>query len=399
MLPIGKRMKTWDYELDFEKISPYNRFFEKIPENFSIDRQRFWSSPMSDVRWYIQIEPGKKAGPVSFDKLQQLAAEGRFFPETKLRSTQEGAVWIFAKELDGLSFPKTEESGFEQAKVQESPPGNLLANLATETFETSQKSTESSKTPGSIFTADEASEEPSAEIKKPTIVIKPKKKTKSSGSKSSETKSTGGSKTGFTISIGASSSKKKSGNKTNSKDIPEDHSASDDEATSIIVGLDALPGRRKDISAEKSDQSSQAIKIRLAGAKQKKTESKASDIISEKVDFDVSGEPVKTGKGMKTVAQQESVKRKSVKSKTVGGESLMLKIAAAIFLLGAATAFYYPFVPKAFQAMLLGISVGVLGLASATVAWALSSSLPSLNAKIESLNQRIETPPTNEDGV
>ncbi len=62
---------------------------------------------MSDIQWYIQVEEGKKAGPLPFDRLQRLAAKGKIGPETNVRTTETGAVWTPARTVSGL-FSETE---------------------------------------------------------------------------------------------------------------------------------------------------------------------------------------------------------------------------------------------------------------------------------------------------
>lgn len=65
---------------------------------------------MSDIQWYIQVEEGKKAGPVPFERLQALAAKGKILPETNIRTADAGSVWKPAGNVPGL-FAETAESG------------------------------------------------------------------------------------------------------------------------------------------------------------------------------------------------------------------------------------------------------------------------------------------------
>ncbi len=73
---------------------------------------------MSEIQWFIQVAEGKKAGPVSFEKLQQFAQKRKFFPTTKVRSTEEGAVWVTASSVPGL-FDEEKEVDEKKEEPQE----------------------------------------------------------------------------------------------------------------------------------------------------------------------------------------------------------------------------------------------------------------------------------------
>lgn len=109
---------------------------------------------MADVQWFIQVGDGKKAGPVSFEKLQQLAEKKKFFPTTKIRSTEEGAVWVAAETVPGLFNTENAES-----EAAENPLPSIFGTAASTTDDSAVADSE---TPAAIVVepASEPAEQP-----------------------------------------------------------------------------------------------------------------------------------------------------------------------------------------------------------------------------------------------
>jgi hypothetical protein len=55
-----------------------------------------------EIQWFIQIADGKKAGPISWEHLKKFMEQKRLLPETKVRSTQSGSVWVPAGTIPNL---------------------------------------------------------------------------------------------------------------------------------------------------------------------------------------------------------------------------------------------------------------------------------------------------------
>jgi hypothetical protein len=80
---------------------------------------------MSGDLWYIKVAEGKKAGPVSFDKLCELVKQGKVITTTALRRVT-GSAWISASSVGGLfsnaELTTTKSSNSKQA-------GNVASDL------------------------------------------------------------------------------------------------------------------------------------------------------------------------------------------------------------------------------------------------------------------------------
>ncbi|MDR1962869.1 MAG: DUF4339 domain-containing protein [Planctomycetaceae bacterium] len=59
-------------------------------------------SETQEILWFIQIAEGKKAGPISLERLKKFAEQKKLLPDTKVRSTQSDATWVLAKTVPGL---------------------------------------------------------------------------------------------------------------------------------------------------------------------------------------------------------------------------------------------------------------------------------------------------------
>ena len=77
---------------------------------------------MSELQWYIQVSVGKKAGPISFERLKELVEQKRIFPGTNVRSTAPDAAWTSAKDVPGLfseSVNETENPTTDPEPIEE----------------------------------------------------------------------------------------------------------------------------------------------------------------------------------------------------------------------------------------------------------------------------------------
>lgn len=82
---------------------------------------------MSEIQWYIQVGGGKKAGPISFERLKELANQLRIFPGTNVRSTESESVWMPAKDVPNL-FSQDEEKTPEPVAVSEESEPKPIEN-------------------------------------------------------------------------------------------------------------------------------------------------------------------------------------------------------------------------------------------------------------------------------
>lgn len=84
---------------------------------------------MSDVQWYILVAPGKKVGPASFERICELAAQGKIKPTTRIRD-DAGGQWIPVAEVPGV-FPTSGESPASTADQREKTVDKALETVET----------------------------------------------------------------------------------------------------------------------------------------------------------------------------------------------------------------------------------------------------------------------------
>lgn len=96
------------------------------------DEMRQEEPPEPDMpvfEWYIQVAEGKKAGPISFERLKSFAERGKIFPKTKVRSTEAESVWTPAGAVPEL-FPGIDPK--EYAEPEKAEPEKVAEPKAEE---------------------------------------------------------------------------------------------------------------------------------------------------------------------------------------------------------------------------------------------------------------------------
>lgn len=279
---------------------------------------------MSEIQWYIQVEVGKKAGPIPFERLQQIARQGKIFPKTNVRSTEDGAVWTPAEDVPGLYEEDKEETSEEEESVESG---------ASERESTEEKAEQA-----------DAGIQDSAPTKSPAIRINvgpPKDKTKT------------GKKAAFTINPGKSSKEKatsqtefvvQTSGKPDSKKIELDDDIGIEDASSIAGQAVLEPENVEKISPEpsttakidlsglgkkkKPESSPVGIKIELDGSGKKKAANEKSSVM---VDVAVDGEKTPTDEIKPSTSSPVSVSLApmgSGKKKSSEGSSIAVNIGA-----------------------------------------------------------------------
>ena len=246
------------------------------------------------VEWYIQVGDGKKAGPISFERLKGFAERGKIQPTTNLRSTETDAAWMLARNVPGL-YPKAEPN----------------RNVPTEDFDSGEElSIEEPSTEVSVTDDSQAMETPRDLI--------------DAGLKKDEKKSV------FVIDTGSASKKKdeeKPREEAKSVEKPVEKNADDIANGSTVTSSPGIkisigaPTGKKEAKKEKSSAGFK-FKIDPTGTKPKEEpkaqEEPVADKPTSKKDGDKSASGVKISIGAPTVKSKSedksSAKRSSEKS-------------------------------------------------------------------------------------
>lgn len=285
---------------------------------------------MSEIQWYIQIGAGKKAGPISFERLRQIARQGKIFPTTNVRNTEDGSVWMPAKDVSGLYEEDVEETAtgndaeesVEAGEPEQDSPEN---EVATET--------EPAQTPVVQINVGPPKEK-SKPVKKTAFKIDPRK-----GSQEKKKR-----QTDFIV---------QTSGKPDTRKIELDDDIAIEDASSIINEPPRDTGTVEEIPQEspapskldlsglgkpkKSERSSASIQIGPAGTEEKAERKKASDGSSAavKISLGVGGggvEKKKSSEGssvaVKIGASGKTGKKTEKPVKTVGKEPVQGKALA-----------------------------------------------------------------------
>lgn len=330
---------------------------------------------MSNVQWYIQVEVGKKAGPVSFEKIRQLVAEGKLVPETKIRSTEDGAAWTRAGDFDGL-FAETKASN-EPAKNQKQVDSSSIGD----------KNPVKDKSQASSIVIDvgggRSKSKPAFSIDVKGSAKKDKKDPKQAEKREENITKDNTSSNNVKITLpGQSAQKPKEPSAAvqiniASKTSPEHQkeTKSGDESTSITVSLDALNAKKQ------PDASSAAVKIDFGASKPQAA--KTSDDFETK-QIEEKKDSKKQDKKKKDLVSKNkpSKKRQSDQPK----EIVCLRIASVAAVVLGLAAFAVFVVPATLSTTLLACLTAVLGIVLGVSIWLLAS----LFGKIQEMKDKVE---------
>jgi hypothetical protein len=196
------------------------------------------SETQPEIQWYIQIADGKKAGPVSWERLKKFAEQKKLLPETKVRSTMPDAVWVSAETIPNL-FENTEETFPTQITSSEK-------TVVTKKSEEKIKPSENKEPSVASFSINTGAEQTKTNIvTKPIIKIDPKKSVPKE--KTEEKKSTG------FFGFGVQKSKTKTEEKNDvsvKRPEPEKKKTSGQSVSEIKISIS--PSKEKDKNKEKS---------------------------------------------------------------------------------------------------------------------------------------------------
>lgn len=256
---------------------------------------------MSEIQWYIQVGPGKKAGPISFERLQKIARQGKIFPSTKVRSDETGAAWVPAHEIPDLfdEAPPADESELPSENTPD-------VDLPTE------EPTNYEALPEEPTTDTEAEKEEKVPFKAGAIVIdigkgSASKKSTAPGTAKNEKKKTF---TGFVIDTSGKKDKNQDGGASPAEEETGNEEPQVEEAPAPV-------------EPKKSDKSSVAVKINLAASPKQNTEESSTVVVSEldlstkikKADKSSAAVKINLGDSKKTEESSEIVEAKKSKKK------------------------------------------------------------------------------------
>jgi hypothetical protein len=192
-----------------------------------------------EIQWFIQIADGKKAGPISWEHLKKFAEQKRVLPETKVRSTQSGSVWVPAGTIPDL-FGNNNETVPAQTTLSETM-------VVTDKPEEKTTPAEKKESPVSSFSINTGAKQSHSDVAvKPVIKIDTKKSIPKENKE--KKKSTG------IFGFGVQKSKTKTDEKKNDNPAkisePEKKKTSDQSASAIKISIS--PPKEKNKNKEKS---------------------------------------------------------------------------------------------------------------------------------------------------
>ncbi|MDR0338577.1 MAG: hypothetical protein LBI18_16010 [Planctomycetaceae bacterium] len=217
------------------------------------------SDTQPEIQWFIQIADGKKAGPISWERLKKFAEQKKLLPSTKIRNTLPDAVWVLAETIPDL---------FDNVAEHALPTPITTSEITTATQNTEEKikSAEKKETSSVSFSINTGIEQTKTNIAaKPIIKIDTKKSVPKENKE--EKKSTG------IFGFGVPKSPTKTDEKKN-------------EAPKIETSLKTSEPEKK----KTSDQSAPAIKISINQPKEK-DKNKNKEKSSVPASFVISTEP------------------------------------------------------------------------------------------------------------
>lgn len=268
--PIDEQQEEQE---EIAEPTPTEPTTEEVTEE-SADEPAVEAEPV--VEWFIQVADGKKAGPISFERLKGFAVRGKIAPKTNVRSTDTDAAWQPAALVPGL-FPDVDPEEFA------APDSQLKEEPTSEEPEENVASSDESN--GSVEVTDDSQ---ATTIPKVLIDVG-KKKDEKPAEKPKAKKAPA-----FVINTGASSKKKEEPAETGDATPPEAEPKPEEpkpkapkpaeEKKSDASSVASSPGIKISIGAPagkkepKKEKSSAAFKFAIDPDASKKKEEKTEEI-------------------------------------------------------------------------------------------------------------------------